>query len=169
MFAGGVVCEILVMRLSGRISDQFGRRPLLAVAFLLLPVRLLMYALMTTPTGIFAVQLLHGLNFGIMGTLAVALINDLSTDESRGQAQARLATVAALASTIAPILFGWVAEKASLPAMFLVASGIAALAALVFMARVEESHPASASVSGMVNDRWRKVAQLLDAPPFPKS
>ena len=165
MFAGGVVCEILVMRLSGRFSDQFGRRPLLAVAFVLLPIRLALYGLMTQPFGVFAVQLLHGLNFGIMGALAIALINDLSEDEHRGKAQARLATVAGLATSLAPLLFGWVAQSYSLAFMFEVASGVAAVAMVVFVLRVEESHPEAGAIAERVTPRWKRFAEILDAPP----
>jgi MFS family permease len=165
MFAGGVVCEILVMRLSGRFSDRFGRRPLLAVAFVLLPMRLALYGLMSQPLGIFAVQLLHGLNFGIMGALAIALINDLSEDEHRGKAQARLATVAALATSLAPLLFGWVAQELSLAVMFEVAAGFAAVAMLVFLLRVEESHPEAGSVTERIHPRFRRIGEILDAPP----
>lgn len=138
-FAAGVVCEVLVMRHSGRLADRHGRRPLLMVTFLLLPVRLTLYALMTSPIGVLMVQLLHGLNFGIMGAVAVAFVNDLATDQTRGQLQGRLAAAGGLATAVAPIGLGIVAEGRGLPAMFLVAAGIAAVGALVFTLFVRES------------------------------
>lgn len=138
-FAAGVVCEVLVMRQSGRLADRYGRRPLLMVTFLLLPVRLTLYALVATPGGVLLVQLLHGLNFGIMGAVAVAFINDLATDRTRGQLQGRLAAAGGLATAVAPIGLGIVAEGRGLPTMFVVAAGVAALGALVFVFFVKES------------------------------
>lgn len=138
-FAAGVVCEVLVMRQSGRLADQYGRRPLLMVAFLLLPVRLALYALVASPGGVLLVQLLHGLNFGIMGAVAVAFVNDMATDQTRGQLQGRLAAAGGAATAVAPVGLGIVAELNGLPAMFLVAAAVAALAAVLFSAFVKES------------------------------
>lgn len=160
MFAGGVVCEVLVMRQSGKLSDRYGRRPLMVLTFGLLPVRLLLYTACVTPMGVFLVQLLHGLNFGIMGVIAVALINDLATDATRGQAQARLATVTGAATTVGPIAFGWVAEFAGLRGMFFSAAAVALVGSLILILRVQETHPDSKRLG------WRK-ADLLHTPPFP--
>jgi len=165
MFAGGVLCEVMVMRLSGRFSDKYGRRPLLALTFILLPLRLLMYVAAFAPLGVFVIQLLHGFNFGIMGAISVALINDLATDETRGQAQARLAMVAGCASATAPILLGRVAEVGGLRAMFVVAAGIAALGCLIFLLKVQESHPEGRPLVERMPKRFAAFWRLLDAPP----
>jgi PPP family 3-phenylpropionic acid transporter len=167
MFAGGVVCEILVMRQSGTFSDRFGRRPLLAAAFTLLPLRLALYAVAGNPLAVFCIQLLHGFNFGIMGAISVALINDLSTDSTRGQAQARLWTVYGVAWAAGPILLG-VAAQASLRLMFGLAAAVAAIAAAVFLLTVQETHDvAGFFVSG--NAVLRPILSLLGAPPLRKA
>ena len=163
MFAGGVVCEVLVMRVSGRISDNYGRRPLLALTYLLLPMRLALYVLAASPPGVVAVQILHGLNFGVMGAISIALVNDLATDATRGQAQARMAIIAGLASTVAPIIFGRVADITGLRSMFLVAAAVAVVAFLVFLFKVQETHPAGRSMAERLgNRRW----SWLDTPPL---
>jgi PPP family 3-phenylpropionic acid transporter len=141
MFAGGVVCEVLVMRQSGRLSDRYGRRPLMVLTYLLLPVRLALYAACLSPLHVFLVQLLHGLNFGIVGVISVALINDLATDDTRGQAQARLATVSGAATTSGPILLGFVAEALGLRWMFLTAGGVALVGAVLLVRRFRETLP----------------------------
>ncbi|MEJ5170359.1 MAG: MFS transporter [Fimbriimonadales bacterium] len=141
MFAGGVVCEVLVMRQSGRLSDVYGRRPLMVLTYLLLPIRLLLYAACMAPLHVFLVQLLHGLNFGIVGVLSVALINDLATDQTRGQAQARLVTVSGAATTLGPILLGFVAEAAGLRWMFSVAAATALLGAILMVRSFRETLP----------------------------
>ena len=164
MFAGGVVCEILVMRQSGRLSDRFGRRPLLAFTFLLLPVRLILYPLAWNPIGVLAVQLLHGLNFGIMGAISVVLINDLTTNDTRGQAQARLAAVSGMASAVGPIVLGILAQ-ASLRLMFTVAAAVAALAAALFLLAVAETNPNCVPLEGRGPAPLRRLLRLLDAPP----
>jgi MFS transporter, PPP family, 3-phenylpropionic acid transporter len=164
MFAGGVLCEIAVMTQSGRFSDRYGRRPLLALTFMLLPIRLALYIVAPNPLGVLLIQLLHGFNFGIMGAISVVLINDLSTNETRGQAQARLAAVSGLAGSVAPIILG-LAAQASLHLMFGVASLIALGGAVVFLLKVEETHPECRPLAERGPKSLGPLLRLLDAPP----
>lgn len=164
-FAGGVIIEVLVMRWSGRFSDRYGRRPALAFSFVLLPIRLMLYVAATGPLWILLVQTLHGINFGIVGAVAIVFVNDLATDRTRGQAQARLAAVSGLATACGPIVLGTAAQLASLPAMFVVAAIIAAIGAAILIFGVDDSHPESASLAERAPERMRKALGWLDAPP----
>ena len=141
VFLPGVILEVLVMRKSGALSDRYGRRPILLVSYLLLPFRLLLYAAATGPYAILAIQTLHGLNFGIVGAVAVAFVNDQAEHRTRGALQAQLALVTATAGAIGPALMGAVADAYGLRAMFLVAALLALLALLWFTFAVEESNP----------------------------
>lgn len=164
MFAGGVVCEVLVLRVSGRFSDEYGRRPLLVFTYVLLPIRLALYALCFAPYQVFLVQLLHGLNFGIMGAISVVLINDLCTDENRGQAQARLAVASGLAASISPIALGWISDWLSYRGMFLAVAGLAAVAAAILIVKLEETHPSSRLLAERGPQRLRWLMKILDGP-----
>jgi PPP family 3-phenylpropionic acid transporter len=139
-FAAGVVCEVLVMTQVGRWTDRVGRRPALAIAFILMPLRLLCYIPAPNPLWVLAVQTLHGLNFGIMGAIAVVFINDSADDSSRGLAQARLAGVGGLATAFAPAVCGWLVQHRGMGAMFAAMSAVGAAAALIFLTRVRESY-----------------------------
>lgn len=140
MFAGGVVSEVLVMTRIGRWTDIYGRRPALAFSFLLMPIRLLMYIPAHTPAWVMAVQTLHGLNFGIIGTIAVVFVNDLAGDHERGAKQARLAAAQGMGTAVGPILCGWLSDHAGLQGMFALMSAIGFVAAGLFLTRVRESH-----------------------------
>lgn len=164
-FAAGVVIEVMVMRWSGRFSDRYGRRPALAFSFVLLPIRMLLYMPATNPAWVFGVQMLHGINFGIVGAVAIAFANDLATDRTRGQAQARLAAVSGSATALGPILLGYVAQSAGLPMTFGAAALIAAAGAAVLVFTVEDSHSESASLTQRVPGRMRPWVGWLDAPP----
>jgi len=164
MFAGGVVIEVMVLRLSGRFSDEFGRRPLLVFTYVLLPIRLALYALCFAPYQVFVVQLLHGLNFGIMGAISVVLINDLCTDENRGQAQARLAVASGLAASISPIALGWLCDSLGYRGMFLAVSGLAAFAAYILIDKLEETHPGARLLADRGPARLRWLMKVLDGP-----
>ena len=138
VFASGVVCEVLVMSRIGRLSDEHGRKPILAVAFILMPIRLLCNIPATGPLWVLGVQLLHGLNFGIMGAIAVAYVNDVATDRARGAAQAALASTGGLAVAIGPAVCGLIAHRFGLGWMFAAMSVVGFLGALVFLIWVRE-------------------------------
>jgi len=161
-FAAGVVCEVLVMTQVGRLTDVYGRRPALAIAFLLMPLRLLLYIPATGPWWVLAVQTLHGLNFGIMGTIAVAYVNDRATDANRGTLQARLGATGGLAITLGPAACGQIAERLGIGWMFAAMALVGALGAGVFLRYVPESHPAPASSENkgpfLLRPVWRWLA-----------
>lgn len=159
-FAAGVVCEVLVMTRVGRFTDRFGRRPALAVAFLLMPVRLLLYILATGPLWVLLVQTLHGLNFGIMGAIAIVFVNDSATDLDRGRAQARLSGVGGLATALGPAVCGLLAQRFGIGWMFAAMSGVGACGAAVFLGWVRDSHPTPMPLPALL----RPVGRLLTEP-----
>lgn len=165
MFAAGVLCEVLVMTQVGHFADLYGRRPVLAIAFLIMPLRLLMYIPATGPLWVLMVQTLHGLNFGIMGAIAVVFINDLASDHHRGAAQARLSGVGGLATAIGPAVCGWISQQLGIGWMFGVMSVVGAVGAWVFVTRVHESHPAPLPLQERGPAALRPLLGLLASPP----
>lgn len=165
VFAAGVVCEVLVMTRVGLITDIYGRRPALAIAFLLMPIRLLLYIPAHGPAWVMMVQTLHGLNFGIMGAIAVVFVNDISHDANRGAAQARLAAAGGLATALGPILCGEIVHRLSMGAMFAAMSIVGSCGAVVFLTKVHDSHPAPDSFAHRGHKIFRPLLALLVQPP----
>jgi PPP family 3-phenylpropionic acid transporter len=168
-FATGVVCEVLVMTQVGRWSDLYGRRPALALAFLLMPLRLLLYIPATGPLWVLIVQSLHGFNFGIMGAIAVVFANDLATDRNRSATQARLTGVGGLATATGPMLCGWLAQYLSIGWMFAIMALFGTVGAVIFLTRVRESHPAPRALSERGPLFLHPFLRLLAAPPAERS
>jgi PPP family 3-phenylpropionic acid transporter len=156
VFLPGVIGESLVMRFSGAFSDRYGRRPILAISYLVLPFRLLLYSVALNPWWVLGAQALHGLNFGIVGAVAIAFVNDQADHHTRGALQAQLSMVTAAAGAVGPALMGLVADRYGLPAMFEVAAALAAVATVIFMLFVNESNE-HAEGTGV---------KLLDRAPF---
>jgi PPP family 3-phenylpropionic acid transporter len=157
VFLPGVIAESLVMRFSGAYSDRYGRRPVLAISYVLLPFRLLMYSVATSPWWVLGAQSLHGFNFGIVGAVAIAFVNDQANHRTRGVLQAQLAMVTATAGAIGPALMGFVSDRYGLPVMFQVAAALALVATVIFLLFVNESNE-HAEGTGI---------KLLDRAPYP--
>jgi MFS transporter, PPP family, 3-phenylpropionic acid transporter len=167
-FAIGVVCEVLVMTRVGLWTDRYGRRPALAIAFMLMPLRLLCYIPATGPLWVMVVQSLHGLNFGIMGAIAIVYVNDLATDSGRGAAQARLAGMGGLATALGPPTCGWLATHYGYGCMFGAMSAVGTVGAFIFLTQVHESHATAVPVAGRGPILFAPFLRLLDAPPTKK-
>jgi len=167
VFAAGVVCEVLVMKQAGRLTDRYGRRPALAVAFVLMPLRLLAYIPAHTPLAVLFVQSLHGLNFGIMGAVSVVFINDLATDQDRGAAQARLFGVQGFATALGPVACGFLAQHFGIGWMFALMSLVGMAGAAVFLMRVQESHPSPLPIPLRGPAVFHPLFRLLSAPLAP--
>jgi PPP family 3-phenylpropionic acid transporter len=157
VFLPGVFAETLVMRFSGAFSDRYGRRPILAISYVTLPFRLLIYSVAANPWWVLGAQALHGLNFGIVGAVAIAFVNDQADHRTRGALQAQLSLVTAGAGAVGPVLMGFVADRWGLPAMFQVAASLAFVATVIFTLFVNESNE-HAQGTGV---------RLLDRAPFP--
>lgn len=140
VWASGVVCEILMMSQSGKLSDRFGRRPLLFLPFLVLPLRIFLLIPATTPLWIFPVQMTEFFCFGVIGAVAVAFVNDLTPPQTRGAAQGLLFGIVGLTMALAPLTAGALIEVFHIRAMFGIMAAISVLAALVFLFCVVESH-----------------------------
>ena len=164
VFATGVVCEVLVMRQAGRLTDRYGRRPALAIAFLLMPLRLLAYIPAHTPQAVLCVQALHGLNFGIMGAISVVFINDLASDQDRGASQARLFGVQGFATALGPVACGFIAQRWGIGWMFAAMSLVGMAGAAVFLMRVQESHPSPHPIPLRGPALFHPFLRLLCAP-----
>jgi MFS family permease len=87
------------------------------------------------------VQSLHGLNFGIVGAIAIAYINDCSDESKRGSEQARLAVTAGISTALSMWLCGWMMQNYGFPAMFFTMSAVASIGGLILFLFVDESHP----------------------------
>lgn len=68
---------------SGQKAGSWGRKPLLLIAFAVLPIRAILYTLTTNTTALVAIQLLDGVGAGIFGVVSVLVIADLTQGSGR--------------------------------------------------------------------------------------
>jgi len=67
----------------GRAAERFGRRPLLLVGFAALPVRGLLFATVTDPHWLVAIQVFDGISAAVFGVLVPLIVSDLTRGTGR--------------------------------------------------------------------------------------
>jgi MFS family permease len=119
----------LIAAWSGRKAGSWGRKPLLLIAFGVLPIRAVLYTLTSNTAALVAIQILDGVGAGIFGVVSVLVIADLTQGSGRfnitlGAIGTAVGIGAALSQTIA----GTIVHHFSFNAGFLFLAAVAATA-----------------------------------------
>ncbi len=129
-----------VALLAGRFCDRWGRKPVMAIAFWVLPLRILSYAFVTTPQAIVWLQGLDGIGAGIYGVAVVALAADLTRGRGRFNTLMGLfATALAIGSVVGPLLTGMLVQRLGFKATFYSFALLGIIGAVVFTIFVPET------------------------------
>jgi MFS family permease len=118
---------------TGRLCDSWGRKPIMAVAFWVLPIRILSYTLAHNPHMVVFLQALDGIGAGIYGVAIVAFTADLT--RGKGQFNSLLglfATAQAIGGVAGPIVSGLVLQHFGFNTTFIGFATLALLAAAIF-------------------------------------
>ncbi len=144
------VVMIPVALLTGWLCDRWGRKPVFAVGFAVLPLRIFLYSLATDPGALVALQALDGIGAGVYGVAVVAVCADLTRGKGRFNALSGLiATDLSVGGVVGPLGSGFLVQHLGFNAAFYVFAGIAAVAAalfVVFMPETRSDAPAKSSL-----------------------
>lgn len=126
--------------MAGRLSDSWGRKPVLAIAFWALPLRIFSYTLVTKPALVVALQGLDGIGAGIYGVSVAAFSADLTRGKGRFNTLMGLfATALAIGGVAGPILSGVLVQHFGFRFTFLGFAGLATVGAAAFTLLVDET------------------------------
>jgi MFS family permease len=120
---------------SGRKAGAWGRKPLLLIAFSVLPVRAILYTLTGNTFALVAIQLLDGIGAGIFGVVSVLVIADLTQGSGRfNLTLGAISTAVGIGAALSQAIAGTIVHHFSFDAgfLFLAAVAAAALAILYF-------------------------------------
>ena len=133
---------------TGRLCDSWGRKPIMAIAFWVLPFRILSYTLAHNPHMVVLLQALDGIGAGIYSVAVVAFAADLT--RGKGQFNALLgilATAQAIGGVAGPIVSGLVLQHFGFNVTFLGFAALALLAAIAFQCLVPETKDTGKSLA----------------------
>lgn len=138
------VVMIPVAVLAGWACHRWGRKPVFAVGFLALPIRILLYSFTDDPWELVALQTLDGIGAGIYGVVVAVMCADLTREKGGFNAlQGLLATALSVGGLLGPLIAGPLVQNLGFAIAFQAFAGIAAAGAVLFLLCMPETQTSS--------------------------
>jgi len=117
--------------LSGKLAQDWGRKPVFLIAMAVLPVRGFLYTFSNSPFWVVPVQLLDGIGAGIFGVLASVIVADLTKGTGRyNLTRGLIITAQGIGAALSNVLAGSIVQAAGYNAGF-ISLAIIALVGLI--------------------------------------
>ncbi|MEI9973309.1 MAG: MFS transporter [Ignavibacteriota bacterium] len=127
------VVMVPVALLAGKFCDSWGAKAVMAVAFWVLPLRILAYSLATGPSAVVWLQGLDGVGAGIYGVAVVTFSAELTRGKGGfNTLMGVFATAVAIGGVTGPVLSGAVVDRLGFRMAFFAFAAIAGVGAAVF-------------------------------------
>ena len=160
LFASYSVMQLVFAPVLGRLSDKYGRRPILLISLLGTSLGFLILGFASTLWMLFLGRIIDGISGGNIST-AQAYIADVTTKENRAKGMGLIGAAFGLGFVFGPAI-GGILSRWGINVPFLFAGGLAFANALLLYFTLPETvtadHPARASAAS--GRGWK---QLLDA------
>jgi len=161
LFASYSVLQFVFAPVLGRLSDKYGRRPILFASLLGTALGFLILGFATTLWMLFVGRIIDGISGGNIST-AQAYIADVTTEENRAKGMGLIGAAFGLGFVFGPAI-GGILSRWGINVPFLFAGGLAlANAVLLYFAlpeTVTPDHPARASAAA--GRGWQQLIEAL--------
>ncbi|HXW43058.1 MAG TPA: MFS transporter [Xanthobacteraceae bacterium] len=141
-----VVPQLLVAVLSpwiGRKAQSWGRRPLLLIGFAALPLRGVLFAVVTSPELLVVVQLLDGVTAAVFSVLVPLVVADLTRGTGRfNLGQGIVGTFVGIGASLSTTLAGYLSDHFGSASAFAGLGAIALLGLALVLLLMPETRPA---------------------------
>jgi EmrB/QacA subfamily drug resistance transporter len=124
--------------LGGALGDHQGRRRWLVIGTALFGLASLVCALSQSLEGLLIGRALQGIGAALLLPNSLALLNGVFEGEARGRAVGIWAASGAIAAAIAPLIGGWLVERAGWPSIFYINVPLVVAAIAIALLHVEE-------------------------------
>ncbi len=118
---------------AGRLSDRFGREPMIVCGLLIGAISLALISQFHSLSHLIPVIVCSGIALGITIPPIMALVADLSSKESRGLSMGIMSCVYQLGMAMGPTAMGFVAEMSNFETMYIASGAILILAMLIII------------------------------------
>ncbi len=158
------VCQFVAAPIWGRISDRFGRRPVLIIGLIGACIGYVILAYATSLTGLFVSRIIGGLMAGNISA-AFAYASDVSKPEDRAKSLGMIGAAIGIGFMLGPAIGGALAGSDPATANFVrpavVSCALALLAILLVVFVLPESRTVAQRVAGETTGESRSPFALL--------
>jgi DHA1 family tetracycline resistance protein-like MFS transporter len=164
LFASYSVMQLIFSPVLGRLSDKYGRRPILLISLMGTCLGFLILGFATTLTMLFIGRIVDGISGGNIST-AQAYIADITTKENRAKGMGLIGAAFGLGFVFGPAIGGILSHWGmSVPFLFAGALAFVNVILLYFLLpeTVTPDHPAR--VSAASGRGWRQLIEALRQP-----
>jgi len=169
LFSAYPLCQLIAGPFLGRLSDRYGRRPILILSQAGTALSFLILGLSRNFSVMLLARMLDGASGGNI-LVAQAYVADVTTPENRSRGMGLIGMAFGLGFVLGPLLGGVlvslpVAEDWRLRLPFLVAAGFSTLAWILVLTRLPESRPRGARNREAARVlSWRGLADTMTLP-----
>ena len=149
MSACVVTTQIVIVLLAawaGRQAGAWGRKPLLLIAFAVLPIRGVLYTLTANPVCLVAIQVLDGVGAGIFGVVSVLVIADLTRGTGRfNLTLGAISMAVGIGASLSQVIAGGIVHHLGYNTGFIFLALVAAVALAILYLFMPETRKANVS------------------------
>lgn len=113
MITAYMLCETVMIPISGKMSDHYGRKPLFLLGLGLFVGGSILAGMSTSMEMFVVCRAIQGLGGGTLIPVAIAAVGDFYSPAQRGKVQGILGAIFGLGSAIGPLLGGYITETFS--------------------------------------------------------
>jgi EmrB/QacA subfamily drug resistance transporter len=139
-----VLASTITMPLYGKLSDQYGRKPLIYAAILIFLLGSVLSGAAQSLLQLIIFRAIQGIGAGGLLPLSQIIIGDLVPPTQRGRNQGAIVAVFAVCSVIGPVLGGVITDLLSWHWIFYVNLPVGAVALVAIARSLRRSHPTRA-------------------------
>lgn len=123
---------------SGKLTDQWGRVPVMAIGSIVCVLCGFLYPILTTLSGFFFLRLLHGFSTGFKPTATSAYIADIIPSNRWGEALGMHGLCFSIGGAIGPAVGSFIAQNYGINSMFF-SSSLFAFLSIIIVSRMKET------------------------------
>ncbi len=138
VFSAFLLTQTATTVVFGKLSDLYGRRPVLLVGIAIFLVGSLLCGFAWSMASLIVFRLIQGVGAGAIQPIGITVVGDLYSAHERGKIQGYLASVWGISSVVGPLAGGLIIQHASWAWIFWINLPIGAVAALGFVLFLHE-------------------------------
>ncbi|MDX7950201.1 MDR family MFS transporter [Lichenihabitans sp. Uapishka_5] len=138
VFASFLLTQTAMTVVFGKLSDVYGRRPILLFGIAIFVVASILCGFATSMPVLIAFRLMQGIGAGAIQPVGITVVGDLYAAEERGRVQGWLASIWAISAVLGPLAGGFIVQHTSWAWVFWINVPVGILAALGFVAFLHE-------------------------------